>query len=109
MCAVARRAPCRSPKPSNASLLVVYGGLDLDVSGSRSAGTRDTWGNGFRLYDRSTAHKAMAFLPFCCHTRFNQIWDAVGRQRALAQGLPAGAQIEGGQPLAGQHAFDAAA
>jgi hypothetical protein len=92
-------SPLSVAKASNASLLVVYGGLDLDVSGSRSAGTRDTWGNGFRLYDRSTAHKAMAFLPFCCHTRFNQTWDAVGRQRALAQGLPAGAQIEGGQPL----------
>jgi hypothetical protein len=92
-------SPLSVARTSNASLLVVYGGLDLDVSGTRIAGTRDTWGNGFRLYDRSTAHKAMVFLPFCCHTRFNQIWDAVGRQRASAQGLPSGAQIEGGQPL----------
>ena len=86
---------------SSASYLVVYGGLDLDVSGSRIASQRDTFGTGFRLYDRSTCHKAMVFLPFCCHTRFNSVWDRVGKQIAIDAGLPLGSQVEAGDILPG--------
>ena len=92
-------------KASNASYFVLYGGLDLDVDSRRTPGTRDVWGSPYRLYDRSDAHKAMVFLPFCCHTRFNRTWDAVGRLQADnfrfpdGSSLPAGSQMEGGEPL----------
>lgn len=78
--------------------LVVYGGLDMDVSGARVAGQSDSNGSGFRLYDRSTASKSMIFLPFCCHTRFNTVWDDVGRKFATSAGFP-GEQVEGGSLL----------
>jgi hypothetical protein len=52
---------------------VMYGGLDGDVSGI--GGARDFWGTGFRHYDRATAPKAMAFIPFCDHNRFNNTWS----------------------------------
>ena len=75
----------------------------FDVSGARVAGERDSNGTGFRLYDRSTSHKAMAFLPFCCHTRFNTVWDAAGQKIAADHGFP-GDQVEGGSLLpAGIH------
>lgn len=62
------------PFSANSSYLVVFGGLDQDIHGARVAGSRDAVGTGFRLYDRSTAHKAMIFAPFACHNRFNTNW-----------------------------------
>lgn len=53
---------------------VMYGGLDGDVSGI--GGAKDFWGTGFRHYDRATAPKAMAYIPFCDHNRFNDTWSA---------------------------------
>jgi len=53
---------------------VLYGGLDGDVSGA--GGARGFTGTGFRHYDRATAPKAMAFVPGCCHNRFNRTWAA---------------------------------
>ena len=81
------------PKSANTAYLVVYGGLDFDMSGARTAGDLEFGGVGFRQYDRSTAHKAMAFIPFCCHTRFNTVWTAFGLQRAADAGFP-GEQAE---------------
>lgn len=89
--------PLSIPKSANVGYLIVYGGLDFDVSGTRTNGTRDVWGNGFRMYDRSTASKTFVFLPFCCHTRFNRIWDSVGKTIGAdpAHALPPGSQVEG--------------
>jgi hypothetical protein len=89
--------PLAIPKSANVGYLVVYGGLDFDVSGTRTNGARDVWGNGFRIYDRSTASKTFVFLPFCCHTRFNRIWDGVGKAIGVnpVYGYPPGSQVEG--------------
>jgi len=54
--------------------LVMYGGLDGDVSGV--GGARQFTGTGFRHYDRATAPRAMVYVPFCDHNRFNDIWSA---------------------------------
>ena len=54
--------------------LVLYGGLDGDVSGF--GGARGFGGTGFRHYDRATAPKAMVYVPFCNHNRFNDVWSA---------------------------------
>lgn len=62
------------PFGASSSYLVVFGGLDHDIHGARSAGKQDPVGTGFRLYDRSAAHKAMVFAPFACHNRFNTNW-----------------------------------
>jgi hypothetical protein len=53
---------------------VLYGGLDGDVSGY--GGVLGFGGTGFRHYDRATAPKAMVYVPFCDHNRFNDIWSA---------------------------------
>lgn len=55
-------------------LFVMYGGHDADVSGI--GGARSFTGTGFRHYDRATAPKAMGYLPFCNHNRFNRTWAA---------------------------------
>jgi hypothetical protein len=55
-------------------LMVLYGGLDGDVSGA--GGARGFTGTGFRTYDRATAPKAMVYVPGCCHNRFNRTWTA---------------------------------
>lgn len=49
--------------------LVIYGGLDGDVSG---AGPKAT---GFSLYDRADPVKSMIFIERACHDRFNTQWD----------------------------------
>jgi dienelactone hydrolase len=54
-------------------LLVLYGGLDGDVSGV--GGARTVFGTGFRHYDRATAPKAMVYVPGCTHNRFNSVWN----------------------------------
>jgi hypothetical protein len=54
--------------------LVLYGGLDGDVSGY--GGARGLGGTGFRHYDRATAPKAMVYVPMCSHNRFNDTWSA---------------------------------
>jgi hypothetical protein len=54
--------------------LVLYGGLDGDVSGF--GGARGLVGTGFRHYDRAVAPKAMVYVPFCNHNRFNDTWSA---------------------------------
>jgi hypothetical protein len=55
-------------------LLVLYGGLDGDVSGMD--GARTFGGNGFRHYDRASAEAAMVYVPGCDHNRFNRTWSA---------------------------------
>ena len=77
------------PKSAGTAYLVVYGGLDFDMSGARTSGSREFGGVGFRLYDRTSAHKAMAFMPFCCHTRFNRVWTAFGLKLAIMPADPA--------------------
>lgn len=92
--------PMSVPPGPSVAYLVVYGGLDYDIAGVRTPGKKDIAGTGFRLYDRSTADKAMVFLPFCCHSRFNTVWEKAGRDKAAAHGRP-GSQIEGGILLTG--------
>lgn len=53
--------------------LVMYGGLDGDVTGE--GGPRDFGGTGFRHYDRASAPKAMVYVPGCNHNRFNRNWS----------------------------------
>ena len=67
--------------------LVVYGGLDQDVRGMKTPGRRPA-GTGFRLYDRCSGDKAMVFIPFACHVRFNSIWEASGNEGRTASGTP---------------------
>lgn len=50
--------------------LVVYGGLDGDVSGSWPKST------GFSLFDRADPVKSMIFAERACHDRFNTQWDS---------------------------------
>ncbi len=68
---------------SRVSYLVVYGGLDGDVSGSD--GALGSLGTGFRHYDRATCPKAMVFLHHCNHNRFNSEWknDKTGKDEKL--------------------------
>jgi hypothetical protein len=84
----------------NIAYLVFYGGMDYDINGMRTPGQLDIAGTGFRLYDRSTANKAMVFMPFCCHSRFNTVWEKAGLDKAAALGLT-GIQIEAGIGLPG--------
>lgn len=49
--------------------LVIYGGLDGDVSGALPKST------GFSLYDRADPLKSMIFVERACHDRFNTQWD----------------------------------
>jgi hypothetical protein len=97
--AVTSNAVTSMPKSAGTAFLSVHGGLDLQVSGIRAASQLDAMGTGFRQYDRSTAHKAMVFLPLCCHTRFNRTWNDFGIDLARSQGHPAGSQLEGGEVL----------
>lgn len=53
--------------------LVVYGGLDGDVSGL--GGASGFTGTGFRHYDRATTDKAMVYIPGAIHNRFNRTWS----------------------------------
>jgi hypothetical protein len=53
--------------------LVVYGSHDGDVSGSGD-GSHTFTGSGFRLYDRSNAHRAMVFIHGANHNQFNRNW-----------------------------------
>ncbi len=62
------------PAQSSVSYLVLYGGLDGDVSGARQQTNIDFGGSGFRLYDRSQCDKAMVYVPFATHDRFNSVW-----------------------------------
>jgi hypothetical protein len=90
------------PKARPVSYLVMYGGLDF-VLGERTAGQLDVNGSGFRLYDRSTADKAMVYPTFCCHSRFNTVWEDAGKKKALTAvpALPPGSQVENGIVLPG--------
>jgi len=57
------------------SYLMIWGGLDGDVSGLRVAGDRAFTGAGTRIYDRTKTHKALVFAPACTHNRFNNpVW-----------------------------------
>lgn len=70
----AKIVPCPiSLSPSDTAFyLVVYGGLDGDISGEVGA---DAWvGTGFRHYDRATCERSMVYLPHCGHNGFNRIW-----------------------------------
>lgn len=80
--------------PPDVPYFVLYGGLDLDISAARQAGQRDVGGSGFRLYDRAGGSKAMAFVPRCCHTRFNQVWTTVGGGREDRTPIPAASPSE---------------
>ena len=52
--------------------LVMYGGLDGDLSGF--GGASGFAGTGFRLYDRARTQKSMVFLDNCIHNFFNTEW-----------------------------------
>jgi hypothetical protein len=76
------------PSEPDSNFIVVYGTADGDVSGERLAGVIDKGGNGFRLYDRSSANRSMVTIPNATHNRFNRKWpDNV----EWPLGLPAGA------------------
>ena len=57
----------------NAHYLVLYGSHDGDVRGGGD-GAHGRFGTGFRLYDRSNAHRGFVFLHAANHNRFNQAW-----------------------------------
>lgn len=57
------------------SYLVVHGGLDGDVNGFRDPSGLDTGGTGMRIYDRTVADKAVAWIPAAVHDYFNTKWD----------------------------------
>jgi hypothetical protein len=60
---------------------VVYGALDGDVAGF--GGARGLGGTGFRHYDRAACDKAMVFIDFCNHNRFNSEWLKDGDDRFM--------------------------
>jgi hypothetical protein len=62
------------PDEPTSNYLVFYGTMDGDVSGVRVAGLIDRGGNGFRLYDRTPARKAMVTVLGATHNRFNSKW-----------------------------------
>ncbi|HYP09281.1 MAG TPA: hypothetical protein VER03_23860 [Bryobacteraceae bacterium] len=65
------------PASAGVNYLVLYGGLDGDVSGQRTNGRADITGSGFRLYDRAACDKAMVYIPRATHARFNTVWAGV--------------------------------
>src|ERR1041385_3874189 len=52
---------------------VIYGALDGDVSGAK-IDVFDSFGTGFRHYDRASTDKSMVFFEACNHNRFNDVW-----------------------------------
>ncbi|HEY0779876.1 MAG TPA: peptidoglycan-binding protein, partial [Gemmatirosa sp.] len=60
---------------------VVYGALDGDVSGL--GGSNDSFGTGFRHYDRARCPKALVFAERCCHNSFNSVWHHDGLDAGL--------------------------
>ena len=63
-----RYGPYSLAGPYYVPYLVLYGGLDGDVSGGWPRST------GFSLYDRADSGKAMHFFERCSHDRFNTEW-----------------------------------
>jgi len=63
-----RYGPYSLTGPYYVHYLVMYGGLDGDVSGGWPRST------GFSLYDRADPGKAMSFFERCSHDRFNTEW-----------------------------------
>jgi hypothetical protein len=53
--------------------LVVYGSRDGDVSGLQDVRLSE-FGDPFRHYDRSSAHRAFMFWHGATHNRFNRFW-----------------------------------
>ncbi len=72
------------------SYLMIWGGLDGDVSGLRVKGERAFTGAGVRIYDRSKTHKALVFAPACTHNRFNNpVWKDKTEWQKEVGGAPA--------------------
>jgi len=59
---------------AEAYYLVVYGSHDGDVMGEGD-GTHGSTATGFRYYDRSNTHRAMAFIHGATHNRWNRVWN----------------------------------
>jgi hypothetical protein len=76
------------PAEPDGNYLVFYGNMDGDVSGLRAAGVVDQGGTGYRLYDRSSGHKAMVTVRNAIHDFFNRKWPESVEWPA---GVPAGA------------------
>ena len=71
------------------SYLMIWGGLDGDVSGLKVKGERAFAGSGLRIYDRSKAHKALVFAPACTHNRFNNpVWKDETEWQKVVAGAP---------------------
>jgi N-acetylmuramoyl-L-alanine amidase len=66
--------------------LVVYGSHDGDITGSGN-GAHSEGGSGFRLYDRSNAHRAMVFIHHANHDRFNRNWPDEVQSPPLGAGV----------------------
>jgi hypothetical protein len=66
--------PVRVSAALEAFHLIVYGSRDGDVSGLQDVRLSE-FGDPFRHYDRSSAHRAFMFWHGATHNRFNRFWE----------------------------------
>ena len=66
--------PMRVTAGLEAFHLIVYGARDGDVSGMQDVRLSE-FGDPFRHYDRSSAHRAFMFWHGATHNRFNRFWE----------------------------------
>jgi hypothetical protein len=66
--------PARVSAALEAFHLIVYGSRDGDVSGLQDVRLSE-FGDPFRHYDRSSAHRAFMFWHGATHNRFNRFWE----------------------------------
>lgn len=81
-----RTSAVESPMSVAASLeafqLLVYGSRDGDVSGLQDVRLSE-FGEPFRHYDRSSAHRSFLFWHGATHNRFNRFWEDVDEEPFL--------------------------
>lgn len=77
-----------SPMAVAASLeafqLLIYGSRDGDVSGLQDVRLSE-FGEAFRHYDRSSAHRSFHFWHGASHNRFNRFWEDADEEPFLDQ------------------------
>lgn len=67
-------SPMRVTADLEAFHLILYGSRDGDVSGLEDVRT-SAFGDPFRHYDRSSAHRSFMFWHDANHSRFNRFWE----------------------------------
>jgi hypothetical protein len=75
-------APMRVTAGMEAFQLLIYGSRDGDVSGLQDVRLSE-FGEPFRHYDRSSAHRSFLFWHGATHNRFNRFWEDADEEPLL--------------------------